>query len=158
MDGLLAYVLRITPGLAIIIVLFLLIPRKLLALRILTLIFGFILMRDAMTPEGFWSFGVTDPAVWLRFIDNSFILTVLGALSVLAAGLLLTLPELRSLVNWGNPQKLAALHRRTYRRRTRRSPLPAPWLGYPHCRTRWSGGNESASGTRVHGFCRELSR
>lgn len=55
-----------------------------------------------MTPVGFWEFGITEPAIWLRFIDNSLILTVLGILSLVAALALLQIKDLRKLVRWGN--------------------------------------------------------
>ncbi|MEO3892688.1 hypothetical protein [Nonomuraea sp. B5E05] len=40
-------------------------------LRILTLIFGFVLIRDAMTPLGFWRLGATGGVPWLRFTDQA---------------------------------------------------------------------------------------
>ena len=52
MTDLLDYFLRISPGLTLLAIVFLLLPRKQIVARILLLIFGFILMRDAMTPVG----------------------------------------------------------------------------------------------------------
>lgn len=49
------------------------------------LIFGFILMRDAMTPLGLWEFGVERNIIWLRFIDDIFILTTLAFFSLFLA-------------------------------------------------------------------------
>jgi membrane protease YdiL (CAAX protease family) len=101
MEDLLSYSLRITPGLILITVVFFLLPKKQIASRIFLLILGFILMRDAMTPAGFWEFGRTDTAFWLRFVDDAFTLVTLGGLSVVVAFLLLQLKELRALVRWG---------------------------------------------------------
>lgn len=58
-------------------------------------------MRDAMTPAGFWSFGITETTLWIRFIDDALILLILGGLSVITAFLLLQIKELRVLVRWG---------------------------------------------------------
>lgn len=102
METLLEYFLRITPALALITLVFFLLPRKQLLARIFILIVGFILMRDAMTPEGIWSFGLTTPAIWLRFVENSTVLFILGALSGLTAWTLLRSRDLRRLVRWGN--------------------------------------------------------
>lgn len=84
MELLFEFTLRLLPGILLIGILVALIPKEFLLFRILMLIFGFILMRDAMTPVGLWEFGVTDNAMWLRFIDSGFILLVLAVTSVLA--------------------------------------------------------------------------
>lgn len=102
MDSLIDFLSRITPGLAIVVVLFFVIPRRLMALRIAALIFGFILMRDAMTPLGYWNFGVTDFAIWLRFINDGWLLATLAALSVATSIALLYVKDLHRLVQWGN--------------------------------------------------------
>ncbi len=102
MDELLLYFVRITPGLLVVVLLFFLIPRKQIIFRILVLILGFILMRDAMTPAGFWSFGVTDSVTWIRFTNNPLILTILGILSLATAFLLLKVKSLNPLVRWGD--------------------------------------------------------
>lgn len=101
MEELVTYFLRITPGLILITLVFLLLPRKQIAARIFLLILGFVLMRDTMTPMGFWSFGITETALWIRFIDDASILFILGGLSTIAAFLLLQIKELRALVKWG---------------------------------------------------------
>lgn len=101
MQELLEYTIRILPGLLLFGVLFFLLPRKQVLARIFVLIMGFILMRDAMTPAGFWSFGITDAAVWLRFVDNSFILVTLSVLSLIVSFALLRVKTLRMLVEWG---------------------------------------------------------
>lgn len=104
MELLLPYFLRITPGLILIIVLFFLLPKKQILAKIFLLIIGFILMRDAMTPVGFWGFGNTESAFWLRFINDAGVLLVLGGLSLATAWLLLRVKEFRSLVRWGKVQ------------------------------------------------------
>ena len=103
MENILEYSLRILPGLILISSVFIIMPKKQLSLRIFLLIFGFILIRDAMTPVGYWSFGLYEQAMWLRFIDDSYLLIVLGSLSIAISVLLLRQNDLRKLVRWGNP-------------------------------------------------------
>ncbi|WP_016696821.1 CPBP family intramembrane glutamic endopeptidase [Actinoalloteichus spitiensis] len=73
-------------------------------LRIVLLILGFVLIRDAMTPAGFWTFGVVGGTVpWLRFTDDAAVLLVFGASTLLVtASVLRWAPDLRSLVRWGD--------------------------------------------------------
>lgn len=84
MELLFEFTSRLLPGLLLVAVLIALIPKEFPLFRILMLIFGFILMRDAMTPVGLWEFGITDNTMWLRFIDSSIILLVLAITSVMA--------------------------------------------------------------------------
>lgn len=72
-------------------------------LRIVTLILAFVLIRDAMTPMGFWSFGAADGMVpWLRFVNDGTVLVAFGAGSlVFTAGVLRLDRGLRALVVWG---------------------------------------------------------
>lgn len=100
-DTLLDYFLRIAPGAMLIFVVFLLLPRRQLLARIFLLIFGFILMRDAMTPVGYWTFGVHEQAMWLRFTDDGWVLAILAILSIGTCALLLRMDELRKLVRLG---------------------------------------------------------
>lgn len=106
MEILFEYFLRITPALALVTLVFFLLPKKQLLAKIFILIIGFILMRDAMTPEGIWHFGLTAPAIWLRFVENSAVLFVLGALSGLSVWALLQSHDLRRLVRWGDVRSL----------------------------------------------------
>jgi len=101
-NELLPYFLRITPGLIIITLVFFLLPKKQILARIFVLILGFILMRDVMTPVGFWNFGITEPVLWLRFTDNSLTLLTLSALSIIVSFLLLKIKTLGPLVEWGD--------------------------------------------------------
>ena len=108
MSELIDYAMRVLPGLLLLTMLFILLPKKQLLLRIVVLILGFILLRDAMTPVGFWSFGVSLPAVWLRFTDDVLVLWMLGAMSLGAVGLLLASKDLRKLVRWGKARSPGA--------------------------------------------------
>lgn len=112
MSELSPYLLRIAPGMLLIIACFLLTtPHRDPLLRIVALILGFVLMRDAMTPAGFWSFGVSGGAPWLRFVDDPTLLVVFGVSVLLLTGLLLwRVPSLAALVRWGtaDPVSLAA--------------------------------------------------
>lgn len=99
---LVAYSLRITPGLVLLAAVFMLVPTKQVLMRIMVLILGFVLMRDAMTPEGLWQFGITDTAVWIRFINDPWILLVLAGMSGLIVYGLQLIPSLKKLVRWGD--------------------------------------------------------
>ncbi len=102
MEALIDYSLRLTPGLLLIASLLVLTPAKQVLMRIMVLILGFVLMRDAMTPEDLWRFGITDTAVWIRFIDDPVILVALAVMSGLLCLGLQQLPSLGKLVRWGN--------------------------------------------------------
>lgn len=84
MELLFDYMLRLLPGLVLIVILAAIIPREFFLFRVFILIMGFILMRDAMTPVGLWEFGVTGNTMWLRFIDSGFILIILAGTSLIA--------------------------------------------------------------------------
>lgn len=77
------YFLRLLPGLIVVVAIYLLVPQEITVLKIFVLIFGFILMRDAMTPLNTWVIGVNGNVLWLRFIDDAFILITIGLLSLL---------------------------------------------------------------------------
>jgi len=86
-----AYGWRVFPGLLLIAVTYALLPRKADGARVFLLIFGFLLVRDAMTPAGFWRLGVTPATVWLRFAESPLLLLVLGAASLLATFFILSI-------------------------------------------------------------------
>lgn len=71
--------------------------------RIMVLILGFVLLRDAMTPAGLWQFGLVEGTVpWLRFTDDAVVLLVLGAATLALTAAILRLDgQLRALVRWG---------------------------------------------------------
>jgi len=77
MELLLNYTLRVLPGLLIILLFLILLPKNQIMLRMVTYILMFILIRDAMTPLQLWSFGDAG-LFWIRFIDNGFFLVLLG--------------------------------------------------------------------------------
>lgn len=108
---LLAYLWRVLPGLVLIGAWYAL-ARRVPPLRIMALIMGFILIRDAMTPAGLWRFGRTDSGVlWVRFTEDVPILLVIGVLAgVLAVALPRLDPELGVLVRWGSLRPVPLLY------------------------------------------------
>ncbi|MEU6726468.1 CPBP family glutamic-type intramembrane protease [Nonomuraea wenchangensis] len=103
LPDLLAYGVRILPGLLLIGACFTLARAERDPLsRILTLIFGFILIRDAMTPLGFWRLGTAGGVPWLRFTDQAGILLLFALGTVALTAVVLKLDSgLRALVRWG---------------------------------------------------------
>ncbi|MET8054040.1 CPBP family glutamic-type intramembrane protease [Streptosporangium sp. NPDC005286] len=103
LPDLLAYGVRILPGLLLIGACFALARgERDPLLRIMVLIFGFVLIRDAMTPLGFWRLGAAGAIPWLRFTDQAGILLLFGLGTLaLTAGVLRLDGGLCSLVRWG---------------------------------------------------------
>lgn len=96
----LTYLARVVPGIVVIAVFLLAVPRAWRTLRITGYIMAFILIRDAMTPLGFWSFGAGG-TFWIRFAPRPGLLIMLGLGSLLMVGTMLAVePELRRLVRW----------------------------------------------------------
>lgn len=98
------HAVRVAPGLALLGVCLALLPGpRLVAARIGVLIAGFLLIRDAMTPVGLWTFAVADGWLpWLRFVDDGGVLLGLGLISAGAAAALPRLDrEVGALVVWG---------------------------------------------------------
>lgn len=83
MGLLIDYSYRLFPGLFLIGLFYLILPKKNDLLKTVILILGFILMRDTMTPLGLWEFGVDGNIIWLRFIDDSFILITIALFSLI---------------------------------------------------------------------------
>ncbi len=79
---LLEYFIRILPGLVLFIMMIIFVPKSMTFFRIIIYIFAFILMRDAMTPEGLWEFG-NEGFFWLRFIDNPLVLIIFAVFSLI---------------------------------------------------------------------------
>nr|WP_236667290.1 CPBP family intramembrane glutamic endopeptidase [Nonomuraea sp. K271] len=103
MSGLLAYGVRILPGLLLIGACYVVARRERdPLLRVMVLILGFVQVRDAMTPLEFWRLGAAGAVPWLRFTDQAgtLLLFGLGTLA-LTAGVLRLDSELRALVRWG---------------------------------------------------------
>ncbi|WP_222131158.1 CPBP family intramembrane glutamic endopeptidase [Pseudonocardia sp. C8] len=97
------YPLRLAPGAVVLGVTFVVLGRSSPLLRIVVLLLGFVLLRDAMTPLGLWTLGTTPGgAPWLRFAPDPIVLTGLGASGVLLALAVAYGPrDLRGLVVWG---------------------------------------------------------
>lgn len=109
LDDLLNYALRITPGLVLVGMTFALTPRTAPLARILLLILGFVLIRDVMTPLGFWSFGRLGPAIWVRFRADALLLGSLAIASLGTVGCILwAVGELRGRVRWGDLRRVQA--------------------------------------------------
>jgi membrane protease YdiL (CAAX protease family) len=94
-----AYVVRVTPGL-ILGAAMLFLTRREARLRIVLYLALFVLLRDAMTPLGLWSFGAQG-FFWIRLYSDPWFLV---AFAVLSVGLTLAVYSLdrqnRSLVQW----------------------------------------------------------
>ncbi|MBN2078445.1 MAG: CPBP family intramembrane metalloprotease [Spirochaetes bacterium] len=94
------YILRIIPGFVLFTIFIIMVPRGMKGLRIMGYIMLFILVRDAMTPLGFWSFG-TGEGFWIRFAPNGPLLALLGISSVaLALGIYFYEGGMRSMIQW----------------------------------------------------------
>lgn len=109
---LLDYPLRILPGLTVLAAAFLMLGRCAPLLRIVVVLLGFVLLRDAMTPLGLWSLGTTpNGVVWLRFAPDPVVLIGFGASGVLLSLAVAFGPrDLRGLVVWGGLGPRALLH------------------------------------------------
>lgn len=95
------YFVRISPGVVLLSLTYFLLPKKENVFKIYLLLFGFILMRDAMTPLSLWEFGITDHIIWLRFIENPLVLLTIGFLSlVISLFLYHFIPELKTDFKW----------------------------------------------------------
>lgn len=111
MPQLVEYSLRLAPGLALVAVTVGLLGRAAPALRIAVLVMGFVLIRDLMTPLGFWTFGRTGSGLpWLRFQDDGPLLVIFGVAGVVLVGLVLrTQKDLSAYLTWGRPDGRALL-------------------------------------------------
>ena len=77
-----AFSLRIMPAMGVFVLFFWLIkPGK--QLRIVLYIAGFVLLRDAMTPEGLWRLGTADGLLWIRLSSDPLFLVLFGVFSLL---------------------------------------------------------------------------
>lgn len=108
-DFTLRYLTRLVPGLLVATLFILLLPRRLIQMRIFAYILAFILIRDTITPLGLWWFGAGwEP--WLRMKSEPALVMVLGTVAFGVALLMNVLePDLRRLVVWWRGGKLAAL-------------------------------------------------
>lgn len=76
-ETLVPYLMRIAPGLAIGAIFLILLPRKSTMARLSIYILLFILMRDALTPEGLWALGRND-FFWIRLHTDALFLIIFG--------------------------------------------------------------------------------
>lgn len=105
-DRIIDYILRILPGLACAVLFLLALPRKALAVRMMSYLLIFIIIRDSMTPLGFWSIG-TQGFFWIRFDPDTIILLVLGCSSAaIIWGMNVYEKDLKSLIVWFSGSKV----------------------------------------------------
>ena len=103
------YMVRILPGIVLAVLFMWLVPGRAMAVRMFGYILIFILIRDAMTPLGFWSFG-TGGFFWIRFTDSPLLLVLFGLTSAgIVAVMLFFDRELGKLVTWMKGQSLYAI-------------------------------------------------
>ncbi|NUL49440.1 CPBP family intramembrane metalloprotease [Cellulosimicrobium funkei] len=125
-----AYLLTVLPAVVLVGIVVALLPRQAHGVRIMMLILGFIVARDAMTAQRLWEFGVVGgtaggtvggtvdgavdgadsaggastsgvPTLWLRFTDDPVALLVLAVASLALVGaILLACRDLRWTVLW----------------------------------------------------------
>ena len=112
MDVMLTYGLRVAPGIAALLLLLTALPRKAAGVRLSVYIAIFIVIRDAMTPLGLWSFD-TEGVFWIRFTDSLPLLLMIAAGSgIVAAAMLLAEPQWRAHIEWLHiPQAKASSQR-----------------------------------------------
>jgi membrane protease YdiL (CAAX protease family) len=97
LDTLSAYLARVAPGLALGGAVLALAPPR---LRVVVYLALFVLLRDAMTPLGLWSFG-TDGGFWIRLSPDPWVQLLLGLSCLgMALGLYFGDRENRPLVRW----------------------------------------------------------
>ena len=97
MDILWTYNTRMAPGLLAFALCLVLLPRAAVGLRIALYIAIFILVRDAMTPVGLWSFD----GLRISFFDNPFLLAALGISSIFGVAFLIAVErDMRPLLVW----------------------------------------------------------
>ena len=103
------YLLMLIPGLGLAAVLFLFLRKAHPLLHLFIFITVFIFTRDAMTPMGLWRLGGED-FLWIRFIDDPFILLFLGFSSIVFVILMqMGSPELAVHVKWFEGNKLLGI-------------------------------------------------
>lgn len=97
------YGLNILPGLLLLGGLYFLYKgRQAIAFRIFLLILAFMLMRDAMTAHNLWELGIHNGVLWIRFVDDPFVLVSLGLASLVFAVLVLVAnKQMKPYLKWG---------------------------------------------------------
>eukprot|EP01087_Luapelamoeba_hula_P023064 TRINITY_DN8428_c1_g1_i1.p1 TRINITY_DN8428_c1_g1~~TRINITY_DN8428_c1_g1_i1.p1 ORF type:complete len:290 (-),score=41.66 TRINITY_DN8428_c1_g1_i1:14-883(-) len=85
------YCAHVSGGLGVCALFLLFVPLKLEVVRILTYIFTFVLLRDALTPYGVWTIKsevMEKGVMWLRMSDDPLLLSLLGVGALLLCQLL----------------------------------------------------------------------
>ena len=101
---------RVIPGSLLIAITYFVLPRRAALAKIFMLVFAFLLVRDAMTPVGFWEFGVSSHTIWVRFADHALLLITLGITSLLFTGFILSFnPDLNRYLLWFGSNKIVSL-------------------------------------------------
>lgn len=107
---LIEYIFLILPGFILLMLTYFLLPYRSIAFRIFLLVTGFILLRDAMTPIGFWKLGNSDGIVWMRFIEDPAILFILSGTSLLLTLAIIWMnPRLKAYIIWFGRSKISSL-------------------------------------------------
>jgi uncharacterized protein len=98
LDALAAYAADVTPGLVLVAAALALVPARMVAARILVAIGGFVLVRDAMTGHGLWTFGTVGEGatLWVRFTRDPILLISMAVLSLALVGVLVAVFGQRS--------------------------------------------------------------
>jgi len=103
------FFIRILPGMVLAVSMLILIPRRLVLLRIFIYIMIFIFIRDAMTPAGLWSFG-TESFFWIRFVQDPVTIILFGLSSIGFVFLMNRIdPACGDLIMWINGSRINAL-------------------------------------------------
>ena len=94
------YLVRVLPGLALVgAVLYFTRPNA--AARVAIYLLVFVLLRDALTPLGLWSFGAYRGVFWIRLSDDPWFLVLFGiSAAALAGGLYFADAENRKGIAW----------------------------------------------------------
>lgn len=109
LELLISYSVRVAPGLLVAAVFLILLPRRLLELRMFAYILAFILIRDAITPFGVWWFG-TGWVPWLRMNSEPILVLLIGSICFgVAIAMNAFEPDLRRLVVWFRGDRWLAL-------------------------------------------------
>lgn len=86
LEAIVGYVARVSPALGLGLLFLWLVPKQVL-LKIFIYILLFVVLRDVMTPLGWWSFG-TEAVFWLRVNLSPSLLCFVGAVSVAIVALI----------------------------------------------------------------------
>ncbi len=101
---LVGYLLRITPALLVVSLLYIVLRGKqALPFRIAVIIIGFLIVRDTLILYGVWGYGVTHGWLpWVRFIEDPILVVLFAVGSILTTAFLVMIErDGRSLLVWG---------------------------------------------------------